>query len=174
MIKRISRIVERLWMKIRHPSVKTAGKHHVRIGTEIIVIEGGTFKLGSNVSTQKRVTFSVVGGTLNIGDNTSFNRNDIIVCHNTITIGKQCAFGPNVVIYDHDHIYGKNGIEVNQFNTAPITIEDKCWIGANVTILRGTKIGAGSVIGAGAIIKGTIPPGSIVKSNRELIIKPIE
>ena len=56
----------------------------------------------------------------------------------------------------------------------PITIEDNCWIGANATILRGTHIGEGCVIGAGTVVKGEIPPHSIVTSNREMVIKPIK
>lgn len=36
--------------------------------------------------------------------------------------------------------------------TAPIRIEDGCWIGANVTILPGVTIKAGTVIAAGAVV----------------------
>ena len=57
---------------------------------------------------------------------------------------------------------------------APIIIEKNCWIGAGVTILRGARIGEGSVVGAGAIVRGVIPAHSLVTANRDLQIVPIE
>ncbi len=43
----------------------------------------------------------------------------------------------------------------------PIFIEDDCWIGANVIILPGVRIGKGSTIGAGSIVTKDIPPFSV-------------
>ena len=163
-----------VFLKIRHPTVKTKGYHMVRPGTEIILQKKGSLSLGKNVSTYKRVTLSVCGGNLHIGRDVCFNRNDTIVCSNEISIGDGCAFGPNVVIYDHDHVFSADGFSVNTFKSSPVTIEDHCWIGANVTILRGTHIGQGCVIGAGAIVKGDIPAFSLVTGNRELSIRQIK
>ena len=55
-----------------------------------------------------------------------------------------------------------------------IVIENNSWIGANVTILRDTHIGEGCVIGAGAVIRGNIPPHSLVTADRSVRIVPIE
>ena len=43
----------------------------------------------------------------------------------------------------------------------PITIEDECWLGGNVTICGGVTIGRGSVIGAGSVVTRDIPPGMV-------------
>ena len=125
-------------------------------------------------STMKQGVYIAVidGGKITIGENVSLNRNCILVCHDAISIADNCAVGPNVVFYDHDHNFGENGIEPG-FKTAPIVIEKNCWIGAGATILRGTHIGEGSVIGAGAVVRGEIPPHSKVTANRELTITPI-
>ena len=88
-------------------------------------------------------------------------------------IADNCAIGPNTVFYDHDHKFGENGIE-SGFKTSPISIEKNCWIGAGVTILRGTHIGEGSVIGAGAIVHGKIPAHSLVTSDRDIKVTPID
>ncbi|WP_228373270.1 acyltransferase [Demequina silvatica] len=45
--------------------------------------------------------------------------------------------------------------------SAPVTIEDGCWIGANVTILPGVTVGAGSVIAAGAVVVSTLAPNGL-------------
>ena len=174
MIRKIRTLLNAVVFKLIHPSIKTQGIHYVRLGTEIALLSKGKIEIGKRVSTHKRVTFSVLGGRLIIGNNTSFNRNDIIVCHNMIKIGENCSFGPNVCIYDHDHKFSVERYEKTQFNTSPVIIEDCCWIGANVTILRGTHIGDGCVIGAGTVVKGEIPAHSIVTSSRELVIRAIE
>lgn len=55
-----------------------------------------------------------------------------------------------------------------------MVIGNGTWVGANVTILKGTVIGEKCVIGAGTVVSGMIPPHSIAKSGRELEIVPIE
>lgn len=45
--------------------------------------------------------------------------------------------------------------------SAPITIKDKVWIGANATICAGVTIGEGSVIGAGSVVTRDIPAGVV-------------
>lgn len=174
MRERLLAILRTIIIQLRNPRLVTKGRHMMKIGTEIIIRPKGNLCIGHNVKTQQRVMIAAINGTIEIGDNVSFNRNNIIVCHNEINIGNRCAFGPNVVIYDHDHKFDHNGIVKNEYNTAPIEIGDDCWVGANVTILKGTHIGKCSIIGAGTVVKGIIPPYSIVKSNRELIIKPID
>lgn len=43
----------------------------------------------------------------------------------------------------------------------PVFIEQDCWIGANVVILPGVRIGEGSTIGAGSVVTKDIPPFSV-------------
>ena len=118
--------------------------------------------------------FSMGGGELSI-DDVSLNKNCIIGCRNKIVIGKNCLFGPNVCVYDHNHLFDEKQVFGSKYLIGPIIIEDNCWLGANVVVLRNTVIGEGSVIGAGTVVQGIIPPHSIVTSeNRKLIIKSIQ
>jgi virginiamycin A acetyltransferase len=39
------------------------------------------------------------------------------------------------------------------------------WLGTRATVLPGAEIGSGSIIGAGAVVSGAIPPYSIVSGN---------
>lgn len=48
-------------------------------------------------------------------------------------------------------------------HSAPIIIEDDVWISFNVTILKGVRIGKGSVIAAGSIVTEDVPPGMLYK-----------
>lgn len=49
-----------------------------------------------------------------------------------------------------------------EFDNAPIYVEDGVWIAAKATVLRGVTIGAGSIIGATALVHQDVPPGSRV------------
>ena len=46
-------------------------------------------------------------------------------------------------------------------NNQDIVIEDDVWIGTKAVILKGVRIGRGSVIGAGAVVTRDVPPYSI-------------
>lgn len=110
---------------------------------------------------------------LQIGDRVYFNEDLMVSTKSSITIGDGCRFGPGVKIFDNDHIFdAENGVS-DKHVSAPIIIGSHCWIAANVVILKGTQIGDNCVIGAGAVVHGTIPPGSIVTASRELTIRPI-
>jgi maltose O-acetyltransferase len=50
----------------------------------------------------------------------------------------------------------------------PITIEAGCWLGSRCTILPGVTIGAGSVIGASAVVRENVPPNTLVAGARRV------
>ena len=87
-----------------------------------------------------------------------------------MSIGKKVIFGPKPTIITGDHridIVGKYIADITDNeklpnNDLPVTIEDDCWIGANVTILKGVTIGRGCVIAAGAVVTKSFPPYSII------------
>ena len=57
--------------------------------------------------------------------------------------------------------------------TAPVTIEDNVWIGANATILPGVTIGTMSVVAAGAVVTKDVPAGVLVAGNPAVIKKKL-
>lgn len=128
-------------------------------------------KLGRGTITRPGAALLADNGTISIGSQVFINRNSYLVSMERISIGNGCSLGPNVMIFDHDHVFGTD--TCGGFKAAPIEIGDNVWIGANVVILRGTRIGSNCVIGAGTVVKGDIPEGSLVVQNRELQIRPI-
>lgn len=57
--------------------------------------------------------------------------------------------------------------------SAPITIEDGCWIGASVTILPGVRIGKGCVIAAGAVVTHDVEDNTLVGGVPAKVIKEL-
>ncbi len=84
-----------------------------------------------------------------------------------VIIGKNVSIGPNVVCVCEAS--ANNGVEINTFqyvlNRASakgnIIIEDEVWLGANVTILPGVRIGRCSIIGAGSVVTKDVESYSV-------------
>ncbi len=108
------------------------------------------------------------GAKLNLGSG-YINRYCKIRCYDEITIGEGVAISENFTIWDSDAHQMMNGSEPTQ----PIVIGDKVWIGTNVTVLKGVKIGDGCVIAAGSLVTKDVPanclaagvPAKVIKEN---------
>lgn len=167
------------YIKLKLKSIKTKGLsfsliNMFGINTKIVLGKRASVILGDRIVSDGRMVIIVDdNASLTIGSRTYFNENAMISCKSNICIGKRCRFGPNVKIFDNDHEFDKeNGVKSSHKKT-DIIIGDNCWIASNVVILRGTNIGDNCVIGAGCVVKGNIPHGSIVKQNNNLIVEPI-
>jgi maltose O-acetyltransferase len=86
-------------------------------------------------------------GVLKIGANVSIAQNVTFVLCSDPNNGDEIKTIP----------YVRN----NLIKNAGITVEDEVWLGANVTILPGCKIGRCSVIGAGSVVTENIDPYSV-------------
>lgn len=115
-----------------------------------------------------------------IDDGTSIPKGSTFYCTEaSLTIGKKVIFGPRPTIITGDHridVVGKHLIDVTIIeklpeNDRPVVIEDGCWVGANVTILKGVTIGRGSIIAAGAVVTKSCPPYSIIGGIPAKVIK---
>jgi maltose O-acetyltransferase len=57
--------------------------------------------------------------------------------------------------------------------TAPVTIGDNVWIGANATICPGVTLGNGVVVGAGAVVTKSFPDNVVVGGVPARILKQV-
>lgn len=63
-------------------------------------------------------------------------------------------------------------ISLPKLRDSNLVIEEDCWIGSRVTIVKGcTKIGQGAVVAAGAVVTKDVPPFAVVGGNPAKIIK---
>lgn len=100
-----------------------------------------------------------------------FNNGCSLTSRKYINIGANCIFGENVKIYDHNHCYKKANLPICKqgFVSAGITIEEDCWIGSDVVILKGVTIGRHSVIGAGVIVYKDVPANSVLVCKQDIV-----
>ena len=111
------------------------------------------------------------GKHVHIGKNFYANFNLTLVDDGEIYIGDDTMFGPNVTIATAGHpIEPTIRAKHYQFNKT-ITIGKNVWLGSNVTVLPGVKIGDNSVIGAGSVVTKDVPANVIVGGNPARVIK---
>lgn len=66
--------------------------------------------------------------------------------------------------------YVSNNPRYDSLTKGPVIVEDEVWIGTNVTVLSGIRIGKGAIIGAGAVVTKDIPPYAFAAGNPARII----
>lgn len=138
------------------------------------IVFGSRFYSGRNFQFRKGFTLLIdKKGKVKIGDNVFFNNYCTICVLEKLTIGDGTIFGENVKIYDHNHIYSNPDMPIKQqgYTSAPIHIGKYCWIGSNVTILKGVTIGDNCVIGAGCVVYQDVPSNTRLVNKQELVYK---
>ena len=135
--------------------------------TTVIVAESGSRLELGGVAIGSGCTLRVhSGGWLRIGSRTFVNNGTNITVHRCIEIGEDCAISWGVTILDSDgHRHGSHPFQ------APVSIEDRVWLGCNVTVLKGVTVGAGSIVGAGAVVTRSCPPRSLLVGSPARIVK---
>ena len=158
--------------------------NEIRVGINLQekIIQDGTWNVfqinnkadlivGSNVICRNFENFHVSSGKLILHDGVFVNNSCSFNCMERIEVGNGTMMGEGVRFYDHDHVYTAEKIEKWQWTTAPIRVGRDCWIGSNVTILKGVTIGDNTIIGAGCLIRNDIPANSVVYNDGNLVVK---
>ena len=136
--------------------------------TRISRASGAVLNIGKGFRSRHHVEINVRdNAVLEIGNNVFLNSGCIITARERVQIGDNTIFGPNVVIYDHDHEIRDGKILDNGFITAPVTIGANAWIGAGSVILKGARIGDNCVIAAGSVVTGTVEKGHVLVQKRK-------
>jgi acetyltransferase-like isoleucine patch superfamily enzyme len=134
----------------------------------LYVGQKAVLKAGHSVSIGPGVNLIVKDGAeLTIGEGTYFTSDSHIEASTNISIGSNCAISWGTTLIDDDH---------HQFGTSPIkpgslVIEDDVWVGCNVTILKNSRIGKGSVVAANSLVRGEFPAHSLIGGNPAKVIK---
>lgn len=113
------------------------------------------------------------GHGIHLGEHVIININAVMLDGGNITIGDHTLIGPNCSFYTSIHPMDYLERRKPQETCKPITIGEDCWLGGNVTVVGGVKIGARSVIGAGSVVVKDIPEDCFAAGNPCRVIRKL-
>jgi maltose O-acetyltransferase len=87
-----------------------------------------------------------------------------------ISIGNDSGLSPRAIVLVHDASMRRH---IDYTLIAPVVIGDRVFVGAGAIILPGTRIGNDSVVAAGAVVRGDIPPWSMVVGNPGKVVSDV-
>jgi len=99
---------------------------------------------------------------IEIGDDVSINAFVHIWGHGRVIIGDRVMIASHTIITTLSHNINYEMMRFAPVISQPIVIEDDVWVGSNVTILPGIRIGKGAVLAACSLITKDVPPYAIM------------
>lgn len=179
------------WFKLLMKLMKIEyGKSLLLQGVPVIFNKSGAkLTIGDNVTIKSSFLSNLVGlyqrtiivtrtpeAEIHIGNNVGIS-GATIYARKSITIGDNTNIGGNAKILDNDfhpiEIEARNADIKEKIGTRPVVIGKNCFIGCNALILKGTILGDGCVVGAGAVVSGKFEENCVIAGNPARIIKKL-
>lgn len=178
-----------LWLrsKLYRPLFGAIGRG-VIFGRNTTLRHPHKIRLGDGVIVDDNVVLDAKGAGnrgISLGDRVYVGRNSIVYCKNgdivlegQVNISSSCTLfssglltiGAGTVVAAYSYLL--SGGEYDYASPLPFSaqpgkparetrIGPDCWIGAHVTVIDGSSVGAHCVVGAGALVTGSLPPGTL-------------
>lgn len=110
---------------------------------------------------------------LRIGADCNLGAGCVLDLSERLTIGDRVTFDPGVMVLTSTHELDLPEHRAGKIVMSPVTIADGAWLRARAVILPGSKIGAGAVVEAGAVVNKDVEPnarvGGIPASKLEIL-----
>ena len=151
---------------LRHP-------HKIAIGDNVVIDDNccldakGTtnegIRIGTGVFVGRNTILSCKNGDIVIDDRANVGFNVEVFSAGRVRIGKDVLIAAYTYLVGGDHLFDRVDIPVlHQGRTAQgIEVDDNVWLGAHVVVSDGSRVGRDAIIGAGAVVRGEIPPFAI-------------
>lgn len=131
--------------------------------------------IGQNVIVGRNTILSCKGGSICLEDYANISANCSLLSETKIVVGKYTFLaGHCYLVAGGNHSFSRTDIPIMfqpSLTKGGISIGEDCWLGASVTVLDGVTLGKGSVIGAGAVVLGSLPEYSVAVGNPAKKIK---
>jgi len=151
--------------------------------------KGAQMELGENVIIKSSFLSNLVGlyqrtiivtrtekACIIIGDRVGIS-GATIYARESVEIGDDTNIGGNVKILDNDfHPLEEEARRQDikeRIGTKPVKIGKDCFIGCNALILKGTELGDGCVVGAGAVVSGKFDARCVIAGNPARVIRKL-
>lgn len=131
----------------------------------VLVFHPGTVFLGRDVYVGHRAMLKGdTRGRLLVGDGSWIGQDCFLHSAGSIRIGSRVGVAPRVVMLTsvHEETPPPAPVIDAPLEFAPVEVGDGCDIGVGAILLPGTRLGAGVQVGAGAVVRGEFPEGTVV------------
>ena len=162
---------------IRHPGNIIIG-NNVTIDDNCLIDARGAGNRGivleDNTIINRNCMIQAKAGPIHFAQRVSIGCNSVIVSmdgvqlEEAVLIAGGCSISAGSYHFDNAH---KAVMDQGVYTVGPIIIGNKAWLGSNVTILDGVKIGSGAVIGAGAVVTKEVPANSVAVGVPARVVK---
>lgn len=91
-----------------------------------------------------------------------------------IDVGSDCLIGPGCHLLGAGHAYADPTVAYAAaavISYGCLVLEPNVWLGAGVTVMGNVRIGFGSVVAAGSLVRESVPPLCMVGGNPARILK---
>jgi acetyltransferase-like isoleucine patch superfamily enzyme len=154
-----------LLLRLRHREVVTEGMVYLGRRVELRARKGyGRIVLGRWVHIGDGNRLRAHEGTLRVGDKTVLGRENTLNCYLDLDIGPRCIVADWVYMCDFDHRTDDVHLAIKDQGIVktPVRIGEDVWVGVKASVLRGAQVGRGSVLAAHTVVRGEVPPFSVV------------
>jgi len=127
---------------------------------------------GNNVIISYPITI-MNPNNISVGNNVYIGPGAWVSALGKVVFGNGVIVGPRLKIYTGNHNYDSDiAIPYDSLTIVKkVVIEENVWIGGDVILLPGVKIGEGAIVGGGAVVTRDVLPGEIVGGNPAKVIK---
>ena len=164
----------RWYVRLLAPLYQHRGKHSViHCSARMDTPPYRKFSLGDYSVIESFACINNAVGDVVIGDHTRIGLHNTVIGPVKIGNHVNLAQGITITALNHNFKDADKRIDEQGISTAPVTIGDDIWIGANAVVLPGVTIGDHSVVAAGAVVTKDVPPRSLVAGVPARIINQI-
>lgn len=167
-----------LRLRLTHPHVVLRGMVFLGRNVELYCRPGyGRLEVGAFAHVGDGTSIRCHEGSLRIGDKVVFGCNSVVNCYLDVEVGAATLVADWVYILDFDHRTADmhRPIKDQGIVKSPVRIGPGSWVGTKVSVLRGAWVGRGCVLGANAVVRGSVPdyavavgsPARVVRNRRD-------
>jgi acetyltransferase-like isoleucine patch superfamily enzyme len=151
----------RLHLELARRQAFARGPMH---GNVLEMLLEGRLTIGAHAFFEPGVWLTSDTGRITIGGGTFLNLNVMVAAAERVEIGEHCMLANGCLVTDADHRFDDPDKPVpwqGFTSRGPTVLGDNVWLGANVVVTSGVRIGRRCVIGANSVVTKDIPAFSI-------------
>lgn len=148
------------------PPLRLSGEQRISVGDGVFIGPGCWLQ----------VLAPGAGTALRIGNGTSIVGDCVLSAAESIVVGERVLFARGIYVSDHSHAFDDTTravLDQGIAEVAPVVIDDGAWLGENVVVCPGVRIGRGAVVGANSVVLDDVPDHAVAVGAPARIVRDL-